>query len=146
LGNQRTAKEAEKFLASKEPNFIIPSKVQKKNLLMAFAGANKVIYGRAFDMIKINTEFNLNDFDAVSKNLKHITLVEVKSTKRKDIDSFFNNYFFAITTAELLVAQNLGKQYIFVFVNILSGEYKEMSLQDVFAKSKGIYPTWSIRF
>jgi fumarate hydratase class II len=55
-------------------------------------------------------------------------------------------YLFNITAAELLVAQSLGQQFRFVFVNTLSGEYQEMSLNEVFARSRAMYPAWHIRF
>jgi hypothetical protein len=58
----------------------------------------------------------------------------------------FSGYFFDLTTAELLVAQSLKNYFKFAFVNTVTKEYMEMTLNQVFAKSKGIYPKWAIRF
>lgn len=55
-------------------------------------------------------------------------------------------YFFNITAAELLTAQSLGDQYRFLFVNTLTGEHTEMSLNDVFGRARAMYPAWHIRF
>jgi hypothetical protein len=46
----------------------------------------------------------------------------------------------------VLVAQSLKKQFRFVFVNTATGEHLEMNLQEIFARARGIYPTWSISF
>lgn len=58
----------------------------------------------------------------------------------------FSKFFFALTGAEVLVAQSLKKQFKFIFVNTITGEHLEMDLAQIFARAKGIYPTWSITF
>ena len=60
--------------------------------------------------------------------------------------SDFSKYFFDLTTAELLVAQSLKKYFKFIFVNTVTEQYVEYSLSEIFAKAKGIYPKWAIRF
>jgi hypothetical protein len=67
-------------------------------------------------------------------------------TKKENIDDSFSGYFFGLTTAELLVAQNLGDRYRFIFVNTVTGHTLELKLNELFAKAKGIYPQWSISF
>lgn len=146
MSSQQTAKKAAEFLAQKDPLIFIPTKKEKNNLLMAFAQKNKVIYGNAFDVVRLDNHFDLNDIEAVKNNLQYITLIEVKSTNRENVDSSFSGYFFGLTTAELLVAQNLGDKYRFIFVNTLTGECLELKLNEIFAKAKGIYPQWSISF
>jgi hypothetical protein len=70
----------------------------------------------------------------------------VKSTNRANVGSDFGGYFFSLSTAEFLVAQNLGAQFRLAFVNVTTGEHIERSLTEVFDHAKGIYPTWSIKF
>jgi len=70
----------------------------------------------------------------------------VKSSGKENVGSDFSGYFFGLTTAELLVAQNLGDKYRFIFVNTLTSQYMELKLNEIFAKAKGIYPQWSISF
>lgn len=96
--------------------------------------------------MRLDKHFDLNDIEAVKNNLRYITLIEVKSTNRENVDSNFSGYFFGLTTAELLVAQNLGDKYRFIFVNTLNGECLELKLNEIFAKARGIYPQWSISF
>lgn len=46
----------------------------------------------------------------------------------------------------MLVAQSLKEKFRFIFVNTKTGSFLELSLQEVLAKARGIYPTWSIQF
>lgn len=145
--SQQTAKKAVELLRTR--GFIAPSPAQKRNLLVAFAKKNRVVYGKAFDVIKVTEDkvVNLDDPDELEQHLDKIVLYEIKATNRSNIGIEFQNYFFALTTAELLVAQNLREQYRFIFVNTLDiGEPIVLSLKGVFEKAKAIYPTWSISF
>lgn len=146
MSNQQTAKKAEKILIDMGKGFIVPSALARKNLAMCFAAKDKVIYGKAFDIVKRPENLNLENFDAVESRLDEIILYEIKSTNRENVQEDFSGYFFSLSTAELLVAQSLQNQFKFALVNTLSGRHKEMVLQELFAKAKGIYPTWSIRF
>jgi hypothetical protein len=146
--NKKTASKAVKILTDLNKGFKEPSKTERINLLVAFAKKNKVLYGKAFDVVKISggKPINLENLSEVEENLKYITVCEIKSTKKKSIGSDFNRYFFGLTTAELLVAQSLRNQFNFVFVNINTEEFIEMTLKEIFGKAKGIYPVWSIQF
>ena len=142
---QTTAKMAAKILVAKKDGFIVPNAKQKQNLLVAFAKKGKVVYGKAFDIVKLSSFVNLNDLVDLEKNLQKVTIFEIKSTKKK-LRADFSTYFFALTAAEVLVAQSLRKQFKFMLVNTTTGEHLEMDLADIFARAKGIYPTWSISF
>jgi hypothetical protein len=78
-------------------------------------------------------------------NLKQITVLEIKSS-RKRLKPGFGGYFFSLTAGEVLVAQSLRDQFRFALVDTTTGEHLELTLAEVFAKAKGIYPTWSICF
>ncbi len=142
----RTAKNAAKILVEKNIGFVIPTAAQKKILLVAFAKKNKVIYGKAFDIIKVIRPVDLDNRDDVEQQLARIVLYEIKSTSKNNVARDFGKYFFALSTAELLVAQNLKTHYKFVFVNTKTKEHLELTLAEIFAKAKGIYPVWSIMF
>jgi len=142
---QKTAKAAAGILVAKKDGFIIPTGRQRQNLLVAFAKRGKVVYGKAFDLVKLSGSVDLNDLAEVETHLDDIKVFEVKSTRKK-LRSDFSGYFFALTAAEVLVAQSLKKQFGFVLVNTATGEYLEMSLSEIFARAKGIYPTWSVCF
>ena len=143
----RTAKNAIKILIEKNRDFKEPTKTERENLLRAYAKKNKVLYNRAFDIVKVKGKnVNLKEFEDVVSNLDRITIYEVKSTSRDNIDKKFKNYFFALTTAELLIAQSLKDHFKFIFVNTKTGDDLELTLNEIFKKSRGIYPSWSIRF
>ena len=142
---QKTAKAAAAILVAKKAGFIIPTGKQRQNLLVAFAKRGKVVYGKAFDVIKFSAPVDLDELAEVEKRLEQIKVFEVKSTRKK-LRSDFSGYFFALTAAEVLVAQSLKKQFGFVLVNTGTREHLEMTLSEIFARAKGIYPTWSISF
>lgn len=142
---QKTAKKAAAILVAKKSGFIVPSARQKQNLLVAFAKKGKVIYGKAFDIVRVSGSVDLDDLADVEEKLHKVTIFEIKSTRKK-VKSDFSSYFFAVTAAEVLVAQSLKDQFKFVLVNTTTGEHLEMDLKNVFARAKGIYPTWSISF
>lgn len=141
-----TATRAAAMLVRSKKGFIIPTPAQKKRILVALAKDGKVAYGRAYDIIKFKGKpIDLNNAYDVEKNIKRIMIYEIKSTKR-DLGKDFQKYFFALTTAELLVAQSLKEQFKFVFVNIKRRHILEQTLKQVFARAVGIYPSWSISF
>jgi hypothetical protein len=143
-----TAKKAMAMLTQGDLTFRSPTKAQRRNLAMAFAGQDKIVYGRAFDAVRVPTqvEVDLDDLASVEANLRDLTLYEVKSTNRKNLGDDFSGYFFALTTAELLVAQSLGSQFRFLLIHTLTGARLELSLQDLFKKARSIYPSWSVLF
>jgi hypothetical protein len=142
---QATAKKAAAILVSKNAGFIVPTAKQRQNVLVAFAKVGKVVYGKAFDVLKLSDQVNLDDVGDIERRLGSITVFEVKSSRKK-LRADFSGYFFALTAAEVLVAQSLKKQFKFVLVNTGTGDYLEMSLAEIFSRAKGIYPTWSISF
>jgi hypothetical protein len=142
---QKTAKAAAGILVAKKAGFIIPTGNQRQNLVVAFAKRGKVVYGKAFDVVKLSAPVELANLAEVENHLEKITVFEIKSTRKK-LKADFSGYFFALTAAEVLVAQSLKKQFGFVLVNTGTGEHLEISLSEIFARAKGIYPTWSICF
>jgi hypothetical protein len=142
---QFTAKRASAILVAKKVGFVVPTGTQRQNLLVAFAKRGKVVYGRAFDILKLSRGVDLNDLAAVESNLDAITVYEIKSTK-KILPKDFSGFFFAISAAEALVAQSLKQQFKFALVNTVTGDYLELSLNEMFGRARGIYPTWSIMF
>lgn len=143
---QQTAKAAAKLLLELDSGFMIPTAKQREALLVAFVLEGFVVYGKAFDIVKLARPIKLDDASEVRKNLDAVTLYEIKSTNKESVTPNFDRYFFSLSTAELLVAQNLGSRYRFAFVNVRTRTHIELTLREVFAKAKGIYPTWSIQF
>jgi hypothetical protein len=141
-----TARRAAQILTEKNQGFIIPTGSQKKNLVVAFVKRDMIVYGKAFDIVKLSSSVNLDDLADVEAKLDRIQLFEIKSTNKVGIGADFKKYFFGLTAAEVLVAQSLKKQFRFAFVNILTGVHLELELSQLFSKAKGIYPTWSIMF
>ena len=133
------------ILVAKKAGFVVPTAKQKANLLVAFAKQGKVVYGRAFDIVKLSRSVNLSHLEDVESNIESLIVMEVKSTKKK-LRPDFGGFFFGLSGAEVLVAQSLRKQFRFAFVNTTTGDHMELTLAEMFARAKGIYSTWSISF
>jgi hypothetical protein len=140
-----TARRAADILVGKGLGFAIPTAKQKKNLVVAFAKRDMIVYGKAFDIVRLSGEVDLNDLDQVERHLKQVTLYEIKSTVKEYADDF-RGHFFSLTAAEILVSQSLKDQFKFVFVSTRTGTHLELTLSEMFARAKGIYPGWSIMF
>lgn len=128
--------------------YIEPTAMARRHVAMAFAGRGSVVYGKAFDVVRVmnGATIDWNNLSSVEQNLDDIVLYEVKSTNRA-LPADFSGYFFSLSTAELLVAQSLGsRQFRFAFVDTSSKNVLDLSLTEMFSRMKGIYPAWSIRF
>jgi hypothetical protein len=143
--NKQTAIKARTMLLQKDSGFRVPTPKQKRILLVEFARIGRVIYGQAFDMIKLASAVDLDDAASVQTHLGSISFYEVKSTNRS-LPATFKGFFFSLSTAELLTAQSLGSRYRFALVNVITGEHLELALTELFGRARLIYPTWSIRF
>lgn len=141
---------AAQILLARNEGYHKLTRTSKHNLVVAFARKGKPLYGKAFDIVKCNKSIDLTNEQSIIDNLDDIIICEIKSTKKnmreRNIGPDFTNYFFGLTTAELLVAQSLKEQYRFIFVNIDTRAIVEMTLKEVLAKARTIYPQWSIRF
>ena len=141
---KQTAKLAIRVLLELDPTFKEPTRQERDALLVGFAMQRKVLYGAAFDVVRVSAKVNLTNSAAIAANLRSIRAYEIKSTNKTATKADFRGYFFDLTTAELLVAQSLGDRYRFAFVNTLSKTWIDMSLNDIFARARKIYPKWAI--
>jgi hypothetical protein len=107
------------------------SRREKRRIVIDFAATGIPIFGQAFDAIR--------EVDGT------MTLVEVKATSSKRAAADFGGHFFSVTTAEILVAQKLRDRYIFAFVNVATSAVMLLTLRELLARARSIYPSWSIR-
>jgi hypothetical protein len=140
------AKRAAEYLLSLDQGFYVPTKKERRNIVVAFAERGLTLYGRAFDIVKSDVAVDFKDPSEVRKNLRFLKIYEIKSTSNKNVREDFGRHFFSISTAELLTAQSLRERYRFIFVNTLTHRVLDLSLKDIYKKAKGIYPSWSIQF
>jgi hypothetical protein len=150
-GNKQTAERAKRWLIetrSARGYRGVSDRGERVRIAQAFAARNKVVYGQAFDLVRVQpgADVEFGDLTALTQAVQdnRIILIEVKATK-KVRGPHFREHFFSISTAELLVAQSLGDLYRFAFVNESQSECFEVSLRQIYARTKAIYPTWSIR-
>jgi len=67
--SQPDAKKAAKILLQSESIFVVPTANQKRKLLVEFARQNLVVYGKAFDIVKLVDKVNLDDPSEIARNL-----------------------------------------------------------------------------
>lgn len=81
---QATAKAAVQILESRNEGYIEPTAMARRHVAMAFAGRGSVVYGKAFDVVRVKNGATVdwNDLTSVEQNLDNIVLYEVKSTNR----------------------------------------------------------------
>lgn len=145
-GTKQTARIAAQILVQDGIGFREPSGTERRALAVGFAMAGKILYGAAFDLVRTDVEVDLSDPASIFAAISSITVFEVKSTNKPSVREDFGGYFFDLTTAELLVAQSLGTQYRFAFVNTITRKHVELSLTQLFAKARKIYPKWAVTF
>ncbi|CAI6150996.1 MAG: hypothetical protein SPLUMA1_SPLUMAMAG1_01191 [uncultured Sulfurimonas sp.] len=112
LKNNITEKEAILFLMESDPSFIEPDKESRKAILQYFGLSTKYI--RAFDLIQVDGHINKEQKFILSPEDK-ITLIEIKSTKKK-LENNPYGFFFGATENEFSIADKLGENYKFCFV------------------------------
>lgn len=143
---QTSSINAAEILLSTDLGFHIPTRTQKKNMLIAFAERGFSLNSKAFDMVRLEQGDTLKSLNEIRRCFDRMLLYEIKSTSKENVKDDFSGYFFSISMAEILMAQNLHEKYRFAFVNTLTKEWKDFTLQEIYSKAKGIYPTWSIQF
>jgi hypothetical protein len=114
LDNNKSEKEALIFLIESDVNFLNPDKESRK-IIMEMLGIDKK-FARAFDLILIPGHTNLEQVIQLKK-INEITLVELKTTKKKLIN-LPSGFFFGATESEFALARHLGEQYKFCFVSL----------------------------
>lgn len=145
-GGKATAAKAVKLLTGPESPYLAPTKADRWALAAVMAKNQRILYGDAFDLVQLPEGVGLNDEGGLLKKWRELRFFEIKSTSKASVKADWSGYFFSLSTAELLTAQNLRGQYQFMFVNTLTGKFEPMTLQAVFARAHAIYPTWSISF
>ena len=112
LKNNITEKEAIIFLMENNPSFIEPDKESRKAILEYFGLSSKYI--RAFDLIQVDGHINSEEKFVLNPE-DNITLIEIKSTKKK-LENNPYGFFFGATENEFSIADKLGDNYKFCFV------------------------------
>lgn len=115
-------------------------------LAAVMARHEKIVYGDGFDAVRLPPGASLSDEASIAAKWNEIIFYEIKSTAKSAVKPDWSGYFFSLSTAELLTAQSLRERYQFMFVNTLTGAFEAMTLNEVFARARAIYPTWSISF
>lgn len=136
LANNKTEKQAIDYLLEANPNFLLPSKEGRKEVVKKLG--IETSYSRTFDLILIEGHTNQENIIELTDSEK-ITLVEIKSTMKFLPENPYG-FFFGATENEFNLARKLGQGYLFCFVSLHpeSRSYKLLSLDEMngYIKSK----------
>ena len=83
-----TAKKAAQFLTETNLGYVIPTARQKRNLVVACAKRDLIVYGKAFDVVRLTGEVDLDSLEDVEIKLGQILFCEIKSTKQRFPEDF----------------------------------------------------------
>src|SRR5258708_2229551 len=76
-----TAKRAADILVRLNQRYLVPTATQKKKIVIAFAKQNRIVYGKAYDVVRIRrgVRIDLDDQESIERHLNSLTLYEIKS-------------------------------------------------------------------
>jgi hypothetical protein len=112
LSNNRTEKEGLDVVLHSSPDLFHPDSIGRKKLLTILG--LKIGYLKTFDLVRVSGA-NKNDKLLEIPNPKSVTLIELKTTKKRLPDNPYG-FFFGATENEFNLAEALGKQFEFAFV------------------------------
>src|SRR5665213_186025 len=75
-----TARKAAQLLADKNIGYVVPTARQKRNLVVACAKRDLIVYGKAFDVLRLAGKVDLDSLEDVENKLAQIVICEIKST------------------------------------------------------------------
>ena len=112
LKNNQTESEGLELVLSASRDLFVPDKDGRKQIL-ELLGLDKK-FSRAFDLIRVKGA-NADSHTLPISNPKDITLIELKTTKKRLPDNPYG-YFFGATENEFNLAELMGTQFNFAFV------------------------------
>ena len=114
LSNNKTEKEGLDFVLGASRDLFLPDRHGRKQIL-ELLGLDKK-FSRAFDLIRVKGA-NADSNTLPISNPKDITLIELKTTKKRLPDNPYG-FFFGATENEFDLAELMGMQLNFAFVCI----------------------------
>ena len=144
FNNNLTEKEGIDYVLSKDALLRNPTKESRKELLNLLDIPKS--FSRAFDLILLPPNKNCTS-EVTVESKKEITLVELKTTKKK-LATSPNGFFFGATENEFELARMMGDQFLFCFVCLHpeSLSYKYMNLSEVEEMTKTKRVQYQINF
>ena len=133
--HEKIEKKGENILL-KKPGYVKLSSKEKDNLLLAFIKKCVPVHKKAFDLVRTTSKINFSDENDITRKIRDITLIEIKTTSRSNVDAKFSNYFFGLTTREQMLAQALKNQYKFIFIHTKTKNILELNLSELFSRIK----------
>ncbi len=112
LSNNRTEKEGLDVVLNSSPDLFHPDSIGRKKLLTILG--LKIGYLKTFDLVRVSGA-NRNDKLLEIQNPKSVTLIELKTTKKRLPDNPYG-FFFGATENEFNLAELMGAQFNFAFV------------------------------
>lgn len=113
-----------------------PRGPELKTLLAALAADGIMIRPTSFDAIAAPRPLSFDDPSLLRGQLQQSTFIEIKTANQPRVKPGFAGFFFALTEAEIIAAEQLGPRHRVVLFNNLTGEMLSTSVPEILARSK----------
>lgn len=116
-------------------------------LILVLKEMGKNIKKTSFDCLHIEkgARIDFRDQASIRANLDKICFVEIKTTSRSDLGPDFDRYYCSVTQSEIDASRRLGKQYMVLVYNLLTGARMWLTMAELLARAKAVTPCYSIR-
>ncbi|MDX6768183.1 MAG: hypothetical protein SF051_01515 [Elusimicrobiota bacterium] len=113
LSNNRTENVGLQHLLDSEPEWFVPDSKSRRSILDSLGLEKR--YSRAFDLVWVKGRKRTDDEASMTVSPDNITLIELKTTRKRLPDNP-RGFFFGATDNEFQLAEKLGDAFRFCFV------------------------------
>lgn len=113
-----------------------PKGAQLRRLLEALDADGITIKASSFDAMATPDALSFEDPIALSEQLARTVFIEIKTANQPRVRPGFAGFFFALTEAEILAAEQLGERHRVALFNNLTGELLLTRVSEILRRSR----------
>lgn len=136
LANQSGAAGEAAALQTMEQWSSRPKGAQLRRLLEALQADGITIKASSFDAMATPGALLFEDVSALREQLAQTVFIEIKTANQPRVRPKFAGFFFALTEAEILAAEQLGGRHKVALYNNLTGELLLTTVSEILRRSR----------
>lgn len=113
-----------------------PKGLQLRRVLEALEADGIRIKASSFDAIATPSPLAFETPETLRTQLAETVFIEIKTANQPRVSAGFGGFFFALTEAEILAAEQLGQRHRVALYNNLTGELLLTSVPEILARSR----------
>lgn len=113
-----------------------PKGTQLRRLLEALEEDGITIKASSFDAMATPGALSFEDANALREQLGRTIFIEIKTANQPRVKPGFAGFFFALTEAEILAAEQLGDRHRVALFNNLTGELLLTTVSEILGRSR----------